>query len=320
MKPIRGGLLSAVGAALLLLALSPAISWAAYPGANGRIAYAGHPGPEGAEHSHIYTVLPSGAGLQQLTDSAISDGQPSWSADGKRLVFVRSGQVFTMTADGGNQTQVTHDNGIDTSPGFSPNGRRIVFAKDNDDAFRIIIFKIRTDGTDKRRIVTGYVMSPSYSPDGRRIVFEGSPQGKSGSPRIWTVHPNGSHLRRLTAPRPGRWDQSPEWSPDGQHIVFQRCYNDDYHTCDGDLYLMRANGSYKHPIKPLTGNIPPAYSPAGDRIALTSYVGDYVYVWCTDIYTITPTGSDSQAVTDNCDDPYDGGYAGKPTWQPIPQP
>ena len=64
-KPIRGGLLS--GAALLLLALSPAASWATYPGAEGRIAYTGYPSGGPFNDYDINSVLPDGSSLRRLT-------------------------------------------------------------------------------------------------------------------------------------------------------------------------------------------------------------------------------------------------------------
>lgn len=313
---------------LVLLALSSANSWAAFPGSNGRIAYIGVDS-YAATNTDIFTVLPNGSELQQLTDNGFSEYEPAWSSTGRRLTYIRGvrdslggWQVFTMSADGENQRRVVHDNGIDSSPGFSPNGDRIVYAKDNlesadeDTPRRVSIFKIRPDGERKRRLVTGFVKGPEYSPGGKRIVFEGIPEGKPYTHGgIWTIRPDGSHLRRLTAPYSnGYTDESPSWSPDGRRIVFLRCnVNSGPHGCDGDLYVMRANGSHKHPIGPVFG-LSPTYSPAGDRIAL-SIAGEQ----CIDLYTINVWGSDPRLVTHNCD-AVQGGTARQPSWQPIPTP
>src|ERR1700752_4916934 len=109
-NPIRRGLLSGL-VALGLLALPPATSWAAFPGATGLIAYSepragGFPNYEG-QNWEIFTIPPRGGDPTRLTDNAIADSQPSWSADGKKLTFTRgstySGQnqnVWTMRADG----------------------------------------------------------------------------------------------------------------------------------------------------------------------------------------------------------------------------
>jgi len=62
----------------------------------------------------------------------IIDGfQPSWSPDGKRLVFVRwnardAGHVWLIDASGGEAVRVSEVPAYYTSPVFTPDGREIV--------------------------------------------------------------------------------------------------------------------------------------------------------------------------------------------------
>jgi TolB protein len=324
----RGGAALVVAALILMISAwaTPRAAFAAYPGSNGRIAYAGYPGPFATDND-IFTVLPSGSATRQLTDNAFGDVNPSWSADGRRLAYVRAVggrfQVFKMWAAGGEQTRVTHDAGDDSSPSFSPSGRRIAYTKDNlpvadgNTPRRVSIFTIRADGTGKRRIARHYAASPEYSPNGERIVFDGSPNGKHNN-GIWTIDPDGSHLRRLSAPgNGGNYDQTPAWSPDGEHIVFLRCDRDSTHGCEGAVFLMRANGSYKRPILAIRGEVAPTFSPTGNRIALTVFE----FEDCSDVYTMSLTGSNPHAVTHNCEDFNNGGpggFAAQPSWQPLP--
>src|SRR3954468_2579361 len=171
-KPNRGGLLSAVGA-VLLVAFLPATAWAAYPGANGSIAYSETRGfvPGGGEHNwEIFTISPAGGNPTRLTDNAIPDTQPSWSADGRRLTFIRGsayiGQnqnVWTMRANGTHQRQITHWPASESSPAFSPGGRRIVMTHGWDVAGDIVI--ARTDGTEPVRLTSGkQARDPVFSP------------------------------------------------------------------------------------------------------------------------------------------------------------
>jgi Tol biopolymer transport system component len=299
----------------LLLAIVPATSWAAYPGANGLIAYSGH---YRSQHRHIFTVRPDGSETRQLTNDERNDVQPSWSASGRRIVYVRRGsQVFTIGANGGHETRVIRDSKMVRSPHFSPNGRRIIYQRVPGGA----VITMRTDGTDRRRVVTG--AWPSYSPSGERILFAGTPSGKSVG-GVWTIHPDGSHLRRVTRNGKSHYDEMPEWAPDGRHILFVRCDIYSQHECEGALDLIRADGSHKRQIGGWVGTeySPPTFSPSGKLIARVRLESQsYDAVFCADIYPTTLTGSDKPPVTHNCED-FDnggpGGFAEQPSWQPLP--
>lgn len=67
--------------------------------------------------------------------------------------------------------------------------------------------------------------------------------------------PDGSHIRRLTRPRPGTSDANPLFSPDGQSIAFLRI------SMHGQrrLFTIRANGSR---LRRIVGNAnPPIWQP-----------------------------------------------------------
>ena len=304
----------------------PAITWATYPGANGRIAYV-------LNYGHgINTIQPDGSGMRVLTRD--SDWQPSWSADGRRLVFIRDHRVFTMSANGERQRRVTDDSGVDNSPDFSPNGRRIVYSNSAlGSSGRSSIFTIRANGKDRRLLIRlhyeiWYADSfPAYSPGGQRIVFAGSVKGRDGLHRkgIWTIRPDGSHLRRLTRPRTFQpcpspvqcVDQHPYWSPDGDHIFFMRC-GTPARTCVGYLFVMRANGSHQRRILRDSSweDSAPIVAPDGGLFAYAQFHGDCHFGDCySNIATTTRSGSFVREVTDN---ELTSDTATAPSWQPMP--
>ena len=65
-----------------------------------------------------------GSGLVNLTNSLITDMQPSWSPDGCALVFTsdveRYSDIFIMNADGSGKTRLTFHFAGDFSPTWSP--------------------------------------------------------------------------------------------------------------------------------------------------------------------------------------------------------
>ncbi|MFC8509339.1 hypothetical protein ACFU3J_24495 [Streptomyces sp. NPDC057411] len=76
---------------------------------------------------HLYVVRPDGTGVHRITSARANDKYPSWSPDGRRLVFTRGGtddadpeHLFLVRADGTALKQLTktpsHDQQADWRP------------------------------------------------------------------------------------------------------------------------------------------------------------------------------------------------------------
>src|SRR3954451_20511078 len=176
-------------AALLACMLLPAAADATWPGKAGRVAY--------------------------------------WSLDG----------VHTIGADG-KHDRVVLPGLTGNAFAWSPNGREIAYGNDE-------VWRARADGSDRHVIVaagyeepgrTAEVLSPAWGPEGDKLVFTASssinPEDQSPPGRInwiWSVHRNGTHLRKLARGREAVWSGS------GAHIRF---IDEDY-----DIVEMNADGS-----------------------------------------------------------------------------
>src|SRR3954447_24894356 len=120
----RRALLAALLAFAALAGLAPA-AWAAFPGRNGRLAFNAL---DAQQHSGLFTEQPNGTGLFELHPGSLA--QPSWSPDGRRLLFTDGGRLGAIDADGSHFREVTispsNVHAVDR-PAWSPDGRRVAF-------------------------------------------------------------------------------------------------------------------------------------------------------------------------------------------------
>ena len=124
-------------------------------------------------------VRRDGTGHEELTDGSIHSGFPSYSADGKEIVYrvwsekEKGLRIFNLET---RQTRVLTQ-GYDNLPGWSPDGRRILFTRKVDDV-NFDVFTIRPDGSDLLR-VTSHRSSDGHAvwtEDGR-IMWNGGIYG-----------------------------------------------------------------------------------------------------------------------------------------------
>jgi dipeptidyl aminopeptidase/acylaminoacyl peptidase len=308
-----------VGAVAGALALVVAMVWtgsafAVFPGANGKIAVSYDPPPPGGITS-IASIDPAGAPFTELTSpgAGINDYDPSYSADGERIAFIRvpqpanSGQVWTMAQDGTDPVQLTAgtETAQDFGPEFSPDGQWIVFDRYNG-VVTTQVWIMRADGSEQTQLTSapGSSRSPSFSPDGTKIVF--SRDSASGG-EIWVMNADGGGETRLTTASASADDRDPSFSPDGQRVVFVR----DTGTSD-DIWVMNADGSGQTPVAsaPQT-ETSPTFAPDGTKIAFLRLSST-----AEDLYTVDPDGGNLAPVPGAS-----SVYEQSPiTWQPLNAP
>jgi TolB protein len=150
------------------------------------------------------------------------DGEPQWSPDARRIVFVRKnvtarpagGQaVFVVNADGSGLHRITpwqlH---AGDGPVWSPDGKRVLFASNESDTFlNSNLFTVASDGTGLKQIThippTKRLYSAGFSPDGTSITF--GMQGTEGEADVFTMRLDGSGLSQVTHTPLG--DSAPDW-------------------------------------------------------------------------------------------------------------
>lgn len=271
--------LAVVGAiaALAVLAGATQSAHATYPGSNnGRIAFGVNSGDN--VNFDIYSVLPNGEGIHQLTDAPAFDACPAYSADGKSIAYcsgVRAAggviEIWVMKQNGTQHRQVTTFGGRATFPDFSPDGSRIAFDARLPGATNADIFTIGADGSGLAQLTnsSGNDLFAAYSPDGSKIAFISD---RTGLNQVWVMNADGSDQTPLTFDALFK-DQLPDWSPDGTQIAYAACEV----ACD--IWVMDADGTDREiAIGGPTDDFGPAWSPDGTQIAFVRFDDRTVYV------------------------------------------
>jgi TolB protein len=173
------------------------------------------------DDSDIFTVnvddlLNNAAAPRNLTinRTATVDDDPSWSPDGRRIVFtsyvnnapstLTSSEIYIMNADGNFQTQLTSDGIEKRGATWSPDGTRILFAcragAPTTAAPAVATFEICVTDAVPNSPITQLTLNnineltPTWSPDGQLIVLHRTPANQ-----LWIMRPDGSGLVPLAA-------------------------------------------------------------------------------------------------------------------------
>jgi Tol biopolymer transport system component len=211
---------------------------------------------DGYEISDVFTMRPDGTDVRKLTDSIGFSGHPSWSPDGRWVIFdadradyPRSQGLYVIRSDGtGGLRRVTSlpaTSFWQELGRFSPDGSRIAFDEGRGGNVltnhregavageQFAVFTVRPDGTDRRQLTDwgAHCGDPDWSPDGTRIVCGGQPAHLGNIGDVLIMDADGRHLRDLTQDHgltgigniSAFWYEesfNPTFSPDGKTIVF----------------------------------------------------------------------------------------------------
>jgi Tol biopolymer transport system component len=229
----------------------------------------------------VYVISADGTGETRLTDTPEEEGNPGWTADGKRILFSvfanDASRLYSIDPDGKNRREIARIPGRGLAP--SPDGKRLVYMSGGWTAMRLMLSS--PDGSNAKQINDGtsIAWNVHWSPDGKRLAFTSRPDSKD-SLAVFVMNADGSGRRQVThfAPAEGH-AQWPVWSPDGRELAIQ-ANNLEAHSChiwivDAATGAARKLAAHSEPYLDET----PSWFPDGKRIAFQSNRTGRMEVW-----------------------------------------
>jgi serine/threonine protein kinase len=266
--------------------------------------------------SQIYLTGLVGDQAIPITNMPGGACQPSWSPDGKRLVFTSpcaiqkdsypEASLFIIDADGSNLQPLPTTPGGDFEPAWSPDGKYIAFTSLRDGYMQIYSYNLATSSTTRlvKTELNTATRQPSWSPDGKQIVYA---YKRVTTYELWLMSAFGLNERQLYVSGDALSNQTPLWSPDGEFILFSQQNTKDFTL--PDLYFLKF-GEESTPLKVALGvlsildmdyspdDVWLAYEGGGDR-------GYHVY------YSTASGGNQARITEDVFSDDFD------PAWRPF---
>jgi TolB protein len=216
---------------------------------------------------HLVVLDVDGYGERQVTKGGGLNLLPSWSPDGRSLLFTsyrgNNPDLYEIGVLGGEPKKISARPGLNTGGRVSPDGGKIALTLSQDGNSEIYL--VDRAGTVLKRLTNqwGIDTSPSWSPDGRTIAFVSS---RAGNPQIYLMDSSGdAGAKRLTFQ--GNYNQTPSYSPRGTHIAFTA--RDEFNRFD-IFVIETATGKIARVTQDQGNNEEPTFSPNGRLLAFTS--------------------------------------------------
>jgi Tol biopolymer transport system component len=260
----------------------------------------------------IWTISASGGTARQLTHPNTAarerDSHPSFSPDGKRLIFIRessddSTDLWIAGSDGAGARRLAPDV---LAASFSPDGTQLAAVVPTADGGNALAL-VRASG-GKPHVVCrangGTIGSAAFAPSGRAIAYSDVARGIVIARVGGTIACSASVLGV-----PGADD--PSYGPDGTLVWDQP--NPD--RAGFDIWMKRPNLHAHRIVGDGSSNLDPVVSPAGDKLVFQSdRLGNGTEVFVTTLaaaHIVAVNDGQAACVSGYCQGDFD------PGWQPL---
>lgn len=143
---------------------------------------------------------------------------PSWSPDGRELVYVsfETGRpaIFRQRLADASREQLTSFRGLNGAPAWSPDGRSLALVLSRDGNPELYTFDLESREFTRRTNHFAIDTEPAWMPDGRSLLFTSD---RGGTPQIYKLTLASGEIERITFR--GRYNARPRLARDGRTLV-----------------------------------------------------------------------------------------------------
>lgn len=212
----------------------------------------------------------------QVTSDNTFETTPTWSRDGKYIIFVSdrfgSPGICRVGRGGGGGiaalTQPAADE-VDLFPDAGPEGL-VAFASNRArGVFQVWSISVGTRGLTQLTNAPNGANYPAWSPKGDELAY--TAPDKNGNEYIWIMQSDGSNQRQLTE------GTQPRWSPDGKKLVYSKITQGK--VKNRDIYTIEIESNTISQItSENTAEFSPDWGPDGRWISYIAYKGQLRYL------------------------------------------
>jgi len=225
----------------------------------------------GVNHQEVWVMNADGSGKEQITndtDSPMTSRLPSWSPDGRQIVFSswlsdspERAVVAVMNADGSHFRKVTKPKGasVDYWPTWASDGRIYCYRIDTSGGVPYE-YSVEPDGSALTRIMElgsypQYLLYYGVSPDGRRVALQDETADRlevlpvGGGKAVTLLDPATDYLGDILA--------VVGWSPDQKALAIAGLFDNG----GTRLYIVNADGTGLSAVPGIDAARDPAWRP-----------------------------------------------------------
>ena len=212
----------------------------------------------------------------QVTSERTFETTPTWSRDGKHIIFVsdRFGSIAICRvgrSGGGGIAALTQPaaDEVDVMPDAGPEGQIAFASTRSRGVFQIWTISIGTRGLTQLTNASYGANFPAWSPNGKELAYMAP--DKNGKEFVWIMDADGSNQRQLTD------GTQPRWSPDGKKLVYSKITQGK--EKNRDIYTIEIETNTISQItSETTDEGEPDWSPDGKWISYIAYKGKLTYL------------------------------------------